>query len=384
MFSLTLATVVLNVLLAVLQTLLVAAGAFVVLALILSHLRYQTLLKNARENPGVHADALCLLLAERMAKGPFGLLALTPSEGGSLHGAKENLSAALRREDDCWTTPEGGLLLVLARCERTNVPRVLERLFPLVHDAHPAGSATCAAWPADAPTQPGGDTRHTRLTDARHLLQRLDPGETTGDGWTLPPSPVERVPEILSEQLPMLDPLTRVLAGERLHTALQKLMASHRRRVKPAGVVLAGIDTLESYNETHGRAAGDAVLRGVADTLMLACRETDLVGRLSGDTFVVIVPGTNEEVTAVGQRLCDAVRNTPVPWENEILRVTVGVGISVYPYDGSGPSRLLGLARLALETARGRGRGVCLRHDPGMQPVRKHRESHTVESPEAF
>lgn len=373
-----------NPFLAVLQTLLVAVGAFVVLALVLSHLRYQALLKTAKENPAASEDDLCLLLSERMARGPFGLLLLSPAGGGSLHGLTEDLSATLRRDDACLPVRGGGLLLLLDQCERNNVPRVLERIGHLPRERTPAGAATHAAWPADAPEQPEGDPRHARLNDARHLLNTLQPGNLPRDHWVFPPPPGERVPEIPAEQLPLLDPLTRVLSGDRLDTALQKLMASQRRRVKPAGVILAGIDSLESYNETHGRSAGDAVLRGVADTLMLACRETDLVGRVSGDTFVVFVPGTSGEVAAVGKRLCDAVRDTPVAWENETLRVTVGVGMAVYPNDGSGPSRLLGLASLALDTARGRGRGICLRHDPSMHPPRAQGKMENVDTPDSF
>ena len=369
---------------AVLQTLLVAGGAFVVIAAVLSHLRYQAMVKEALEKETANADELCLLLVERMAVGPFGLLWLAPASG-SLHAHRETLLGALRKDDQCHAVEGGALLFLLEGAETPGVRLVAHRLRPHFASLGGGGGVTLTAWPPETPVATTEPPNQMRLRAAELLLQDLTPSEAPPQGeWSLPELPPALPPVIPDIQLPLLDPLTRVLRADRVDTSLQKLLASHRRRETPAAVLMVGIDGLGVYNETLGREAGDAVLRGVADTLMLHCRETDLIGRPGGDEFLIFMPATAEQALAASERMSAAVREAEFTCGTETLRCTVGVGVVAYPDHGAGPARLFALARMALDAARGRGRGVCLLYDPSLRPVAVQRSGEPEEGPDTF
>ncbi len=93
-------------------------------------------------------------------------------------------------------------------------------------------------------------------------------------------------------------------------------------------VMLVDVDDLKVANDVHGHAAGDAVLRTVADVLRAHSRPGDVVLRWGGDEFLVLAPDMDGTAgLAWGQRLADAVRATSPapPWEHLPLSVSVGV-----------------------------------------------------------
>jgi len=102
---------------------------------------------------------------------------------------------------------------------------------------------------------------------------------------------------------------------------LSRMMAFAQRYGTPASIVYFDLDGLKAVNDVHGHAAGDAALQHIAQILLDSVRNTDVVGRLGGDEFGVLLVQTDEE-TAINKAdtLAEAIRSRPLIWQgNEII-----------------------------------------------------------------
>jgi diguanylate cyclase (GGDEF)-like protein/PAS domain S-box-containing protein len=97
----------------------------------------------------------------------------------------------------------------------------------------------------------------------------------------------------------------------------------------PVGVLMVDLDELKRVNDESGHAAGDAVLRRVADVLRNTFRSDDVVARIGGDEFAVLTSGRDAEaVAALGERLADAVQQHNRETDSPPLRLSIGVAIA--------------------------------------------------------
>jgi diguanylate cyclase (GGDEF)-like protein/PAS domain S-box-containing protein len=105
------------------------------------------------------------------------------------------------------------------------------------------------------------------------------------------------------------DELTGCCNRAAILRALQANIASGQRRAERA-VLFMDLDGFKQVNDEHGHAAGDQLLRRVAERLRAAVREQDLVGRIGGDEFLVLCPqiGGHEPAVALAQRIADVLR----------------------------------------------------------------------------
>ncbi len=117
------------------------------------------------------------------------------------------------------------------------------------------------------------------------------------------------------------------------------------------------LDHFKKLNDTLGHAAGDAALRGVADTLVRAFpRRDDHVARVGGEEFAVVVRGVDPSGRdRLVERLLKGVRELAVPWEGCAIRVTCSVGTALWS-PGEDPQRLMRRADAALYVAKSSGR----------------------------
>lgn len=105
---------------------------------------------------------------------------------------------------------------------------------------------------------------------------------------------------------------------------------------------LIDIDHFKSVNDQHGHAAGDALLKVLASTLINLCRDYDMVIRWGGEEFLVVCRYVSRHhADIMAARICQTVAQTPVKLESgEQLSRTCSVGYACYPFDPSNPSAL--------------------------------------------
>jgi len=125
------------------------------------------------------------------------------------------------------------------------------------------------------------------------------------------------------------DFLTNLLNRSEILATLDREFARGGREGKPTTVVLADIDHFKRVNDTLGHAAGDEVLKEVARRLKLDLRPYDVVGRLGGEEFLIVLPGCS--LTA-GARRADAIRNLvgkePINTTFGTTSATVSMGVT--------------------------------------------------------
>jgi diguanylate cyclase (GGDEF)-like protein len=92
----------------------------------------------------------------------------------------------------------------------------------------------------------------------------------------------------------MLDPLTQVLNRRGLRQVLDREVSRYARYGYPLSVALIDLDRFKQLNDTYGHATGDAVLVGVADLIVALLRKTDVVARIGGEEFVLVLPHTDD------------------------------------------------------------------------------------------
>jgi len=149
------------------------------------------------------------------------------------------------------------------------------------------------------------------------------------------------------------DPLTGLHNRLYLTTALDEAVASAKAREANLALMFLDLDRFKPINDTLGHAIGDKLLCEVANRLRKSVRDSDIVARVGGDEFVVVLPNVAD--SAVIRRIAASlVQTLSQPYEiaPHTLRSRPSVGISVYPFDGTDPTTLLRNADLAMYHAK--------------------------------
>jgi diguanylate cyclase (GGDEF)-like protein len=138
---------------------------------------------------------------------------------------------------------------------------------------------------------------------------------------------------------------------------LSHAIAQARRNGTQLAVLFIDLDRFKNINDTLGHEAGDNVLKGVAERLHECLRESDTVGRLSGDEFVVLLEGMSQSMHCadVAQKVLTAVAR-PFALGTQEFHLTASIGISTYPADSEDVQSLLKNADVAMYRAKELGK----------------------------
>jgi len=155
-----------------------------------------------------------------------------------------------------------------------------------------------------------------------------------------------------------IDPLTELLNRRGFERELKRSVAYVKRYAASAALVYLDLDGFKSVNDRHGHAAGDAVLKAVAAALVHHVRASDVVARIGGDEFVILLWNVSEPAAvAKAAALERAVYSTPVRWGASTLVVSAAAGVTLIGALDA-PSDLLAHADAAMYARKSERRGV--------------------------
>jgi diguanylate cyclase (GGDEF)-like protein len=154
------------------------------------------------------------------------------------------------------------------------------------------------------------------------------------------------------------DSLTGLFNRRYLEGAVEREISRLERRGLELGIIMLDVDHFKSFNDIYGHATGDAVLRALGAYLQKSIREEDIACRYGGEEFVLILPEASLEVTYErAEKIREGVKNkVSVTGKNEMLSVSISLGVSVYPKHGKTSAELIGMADSALYKAKAGGR----------------------------
>jgi diguanylate cyclase (GGDEF)-like protein len=155
----------------------------------------------------------------------------------------------------------------------------------------------------------------------------------------------------------------RLLFNQRLEQALSR----HRRAGTQLAILLMDLDRFKVINDSLGHEVGDVLLREVANRLSAQSRHSDTLARMGGDEFVVLIENHESlvDISGCAQRLVEQM-SAPYLLNGKEYNVTLSIGISVFPCDGSDSQALLKAADVAMYRAKELGRNNYQYYLPSM------------------
>ncbi len=290
---------------------------------------------HARELPEAHAAALCRAY-ETMGLGAF----WSSDAQGRLTYASPGLRAML----DDGTPPVGRALLDLFAHDEADGERslrfTLARRTRFEHLIVHTGSGCERRW-----WSLSGEAIHDR-------------GVFTGfHGHCTDISQARRKAEETSH-LASHDPLTGLANRRHMTQMLARTLTMLAAASRPCATLLIDLDRFKQVNDTLGHAAGDLLLKQVAERLVKLIGDESRVCRLGGDEFQIILPDV-EDRGRLGELALTIIADLSQPYMIEGSRCLIGasIGLAIAPFDGTLAEELVRSADLALYAAKGSGRG---------------------------
>lgn len=162
-----------------------------------------------------------------------------------------------------------------------------------------------------------------------------------------------------TEQLSLVDELTGLYNIRKLRMSLKEEIGRSKRFGHKFSFIMADIDFFKDYNDHYGHKAGDAVLRSVAYSIVSSSRSVDMSFRYGGEEFCLILPETSRnDALEVAERIRRNIEDLAIDGEEKQpnAKLTMSMGVSVYPEDTTDRDELIELADKALYEAKRSGR----------------------------
>jgi diguanylate cyclase (GGDEF)-like protein/PAS domain S-box-containing protein len=172
------------------------------------------------------------------------------------------------------------------------------------------------------------------------------------------------------------DELTGLLNRSAFEQRLEQALVESRDTGIKHALAFVDLDRLKMINDSAGHVAGDALLRGVAGALPSYLREGDVIGRLGGDEFGIILLGCSlDDATLILENLNTAASAIQFPWEDRSYSVGASIGVTEITPTTRSPSAVLAQADVACLTAKMGGRNrVSIYRPEQSEAVDRHRE----------
>ena len=139
-----------------------------------------------------------------------------------------------------------------------------------------------------------------------------------------------------------VDFITQLPNVRQFFIEMERKLDMARNLTEPLGIVVCDLNSFKAVNDKYGHVMGNKLLRVIADALRKSCRKEDVVARMGGDEFVMLLPGVNSSAWAPRlKRLESSVREAS---KTLGIEVSTSIGAAFYPDDCSSAEALLGLA----------------------------------------
>ncbi len=157
------------------------------------------------------------------------------------------------------------------------------------------------------------------------------------------------------------DALTGLLNHRAFHERLRQALMLASAEHDTVALVMLDLDDFKKVNDVYGHGVGDQLLAQVADVLRGSVRGSDVVSRVGGEEFAVILPsGDLQSATSLAGRIGDRLKALDA---DAVGRLTVSTGIAIGPLHAANPRELVACAEAAMMTAKTRGKGVVVVFD---------------------
>ncbi len=161
------------------------------------------------------------------------------------------------------------------------------------------------------------------------------------------------------EKLAVTDSLTGLYVRRYLYERLDEELQRSKRYKFEFAFIMVDIDDFKKCNDTYGHMVGDVVIKNIARIIKESVREIDIVGRYGGEEFAIGLPETGiESALHVVRRLRKKVEDNVFKAYDEKLKLTISVGIAMYPRDASELNDIMDKADQALYEAKKSGKNV--------------------------
>jgi diguanylate cyclase (GGDEF)-like protein/PAS domain S-box-containing protein len=162
--------------------------------------------------------------------------------------------------------------------------------------------------------------------------------------------------------LALHDPLTGLPNRKYLFEQLSQLIIQANRHNRKLAIIFLDIDNFKYINDSYGHEIGDKVLLAIAETVKYHLRPGDIIGRIGGDEFIIILDDIAkiEDINIIANKLNKAIENIPNYIKSkvgiDIFKITFSMGISVFPDDSTDINELIKFADTALYKAKELGK----------------------------
>jgi diguanylate cyclase (GGDEF)-like protein len=165
------------------------------------------------------------------------------------------------------------------------------------------------------------------------------------------------------------DPLTKLANRSYFYDRFEQEIQRAARNKRPASVAMIDIDHFKRVNDDYGHAAGDMVLQRVASVLRKSVRGSDLVARLGGEEFSLLMPDTPlDAARSKMESLRAMLKSERIEIsKDESVQVTISAGVSAWPDDGAEATALLEAADARLIAGKRRGRDRVVAGDRSIE-----------------
>lgn len=149
------------------------------------------------------------------------------------------------------------------------------------------------------------------------------------------------------------DSLTELFNRRRFHMEFELILRKASRSKRPGALIFFDIDQFKTINDTSGHPAGDKLLREVALKLQHCVRDIDVLARVGGDEFAILAADTvRDGAIALANKLCESMSNIETKINGVSHRITLSLGVVLFPEHGITVDELMANADLAMYKAK--------------------------------